>query len=264
MKALTRDFFLDVEGVRFEARWVETGSKGKPALVFLHEGLGSVSLWRDFPNRLARATGCPALVFSRQGYGGSDAAELPRPLTFHRVEGLQVLPKVLDAAGIEDFIIVGHSDGASIAIAYAGGTDEDRLKGLILEAPHVFNEDKNVNAIRALYESWEGSELRRRLMRHHGDNVDGAFLGWARVWLDPEFLHFNMEDCLPHIKVPTLIIQGEQDEYGTSRQYEAISTQLGGPCEVVVLDDCRHSPHRDQEKATLEAMTRFIEKILEA
>lgn len=264
MEAMTRDFFLEIGGVRLEARRIETGSKGKPALVFLHEGLGSISLWRDFPNRLARATGCPALVFSRQGYGRSDAAVLPRPLTFHRVEGLQVLPEVIDAAGIEDFIIVGHSDGASIAIAYAGGTVGDRLKGLILEAPHVFNEDKNVNAIRELYEGWQGSELRERLKRHHGDNVDGAFLGWAGVWLDPEFLHFNMEDCLPHINVPTLIIQGEQDEYGTSRQYEAISAQVGGPCETVLLDDCRHSPHRDQEEATLQAMRRFIEGILGA
>lgn len=258
MTTAGRDGFLDIDGVRLEVRRIDAGPGGGPTLVFLHEGLGSVSLWRDFPERLAAATGCPALVYSRRGYGRSDPAIRPRSLDFHREEGLGVLPKVLAAAGVGDFILVGHSDGASIAIVYAGGMADPRLRGLILEAPHVFNEEKNVTAIRALYDVWQDSELRARLRRHHGDNVDGAFLGWAEAWLHPDFVKFNLEEFVPPITMPTMIIQGMQDEYGTARQYEAIAEKIGGACEIVLLDDCRHSPHRDQEEQTLAAMARFV------
>lgn len=255
MSTASRDRALVIDGARLEACWID----GRPpTLVFLHEALGSVSLWRDFPERLAAATGCRAFVYSRLGYGRSDPITLPRSLDYHRDEGLRVLPKVIAAAGIETFVLIGHSDGASIAVVYAGGVADDRLLATILVAPHVFLEEKNVEAIRRLSERWESGKLRQRLKRHHGDNVDGAFLGWAVAWLDTEFRKFNLESFLPRMSRPVMIIQGEQDEYGTVQQCDAIAAQVAGLCEVVLLPDCRHSPHIDQRDRTLEAMARFI------
>ncbi len=251
--------FLDADGRRLEYRWIAARNRRLPPLVFLHEGLGSVSLWRDVPDALAAATGAGALVYSRAGYGASDPVPLPRPVRYMHDEGLETLPAVLDAAGFERAVLVGHSDGASIAIIHAGGApDRARVAGLILEAPHVFCEDLSVTSIDQARVAYETTDLRARLQRHHGDNVDVAFWGWNRVWLDPAFRHWNIEEYLPRITAPTLVIQGADDEYGTAAQYEAVARQVAGPCEVRVLPRCGHSPHRDQRDASLEAMRAFV------
>lgn len=258
MNPALKDGFLDIDGACLEARWIGAPPADAACLVFLHEGLGSVGLWRDFPDRLAGTTGLSALVYSRRGYGRSDPMPLPRPLSFHRDEGLDVLPKVIAAAGIKKVIVVGHSDGASMAIAYAGGAADAKLSGLIVMAPHLFNEEINIQAIRQATDNFHTGDLRAKLARHHGDNVDCAFLGWSGAWLDPDFRHFNMEEYLPRIRVPTLVIQGDQDEYATSRQYEVMGEKMKAPCRILALPNCRHSPHRDQPEQTLAAISDFI------
>jgi pimeloyl-ACP methyl ester carboxylesterase len=255
---------LQIGGVRLEARWIGPPPESAPALVFLHEGLGSLSLWRDFPERLARETGCGALIYSRAGYGKSDPVPLPRPVRFMHDEAA-ILPRVLAAAGIREHILVGHSDGASISLIYAGNHAGSRpaagLRGLILEAPHVFAEPHGLASIAKIGEAYRTTDLRQRLARHHGENVDVAFRGWNDVWLNPEFRAWNLEEFLPGIEVPTLILQGEEDEYGTWRQVEAIERRSGGPVEAVAVPDCGHSPHRERPDLTLAAMARFVARI---
>jgi pimeloyl-ACP methyl ester carboxylesterase len=252
--------FLQVEGVRLEARWAGPPPEEAPTLVFLHEGLGSTSLWRDFPDRLAAETGCGALVYSRAGYGKSDPVPLPRPVHFMHDEAA-VLPKVLAAAGVRDYILVGHSDGASISLIHAGSGPGPGLRGLILEAPHVFTEPHGLASIAKMTEVYRTTNLRERLARHHGANVDVAFRGWNDVWLDPEFKAWNIEEYLPAIRVPILILQGEDDEYGTWAQVEAIERQSGGPVESIAIPRCGHSPHREQPDITLRAMRGFVKRL---
>jgi pimeloyl-ACP methyl ester carboxylesterase len=247
---------LQAGGARLEARWIGPGPAAAPTLVFLHEGLGSASLWRDFPDRLASETGCGALVYSRAGYGRSDPAPLPRPVRFMHDEAA-VLAEVLAAAGIRQAVLVGHSDGASIALIYAG-TVAAGLRGLILEAPHVFAEPHGLASIAKIGEAYRTTDLRERLAHHHGANVDIAFRGWNDVWLSPEFRTWNLEEFLPAIDVPSLVLQGEDDEYGTWRQVEAIARQSGGPVEALALPACGHSPHRERPDLALPAMARFV------
>ncbi len=254
--------FLEVAGRRFEIARVGPARQDRPTLLFLHEGLGCVSLWRDFPARLAEATGCPGLVVSRLGYGRSDPVPLPRPLTFMHEEARRDVPDILEAAGIEDAILVGHSDGASIALIYAGENGA-RLRGVIVEAPHVFVEDFGLRSIAAIREAYETTDLRERLRRHHGDNVDIAFRGWADVWLHPEFRKWNLEEFLPGISCPLLVVQGEDDEYGTLEQVRRVERGVSGPCRTVILPQCGHSPHRDQPERTIEAMAEFVAGLLD-
>jgi len=249
---------LTVDGVRLEARWLGPGPDEAPTLVLLHEGLGCVSLWRDFPERLAEATGWGVLVYSRQGYGASDPVEVPRPLSYMHREGLEVLPGVLDAAGIRQTILVGHSDGASIALINAGGVPDPRVIGLVLMAPHVLTETFCVASIREARKAFEEGGLRQGLARHHGDNVDCAFWGWNHAWLDPAFLHWNIEEYLPDIEVPILQMQGREDQYGTEVHLERIERQVQGPVQSIWLDDCGHSPHRDRPDAALQAIVDFV------
>ena len=255
--------FLRAGGARLEIRWIGPAVEGTPALVFLHEGLGSVSLWKDFPDRLAAETGCGALIYSRAGYGKSDPAPLPRPIRFMHDEAA-ILPEILKEAGIRDFFLVGHSDGASISLIYAGSEPSPGLRGVILEAPHVFTEPHGLASIARAKEAYETSNLREKLARHHGDNVDIAFRGWNDVWLHPDFRAWNIEEYLPAVRVPVLILQGVDDEYGTWRQVEAIERQSGGPVETMALPDCGHSPHREQPERTLEAMAGFVRRLLRA
>jgi len=252
--------FVAVDGHRLECLWLgpRPEAAAGPTLVFLHEGLGSVSLWRDFPARLVAATGLGALVYSRRGYGASDPAPLPWSVRYMHDEGLEGLPAFLRAAGVGEHILVGHSDGASIALIYAGGTPAPGLQALVLEAPHVFTEEMNLTAIAATRAAYAETDLRARLARHHGDNVDIAFNGWAGAWLDPAFVHWNLEEYLPAVRVPALIVQGEDDEYGTVAQCDAIRGQSGAPVDVQMLPACGHSPHRDQADATLRAMADFV------
>lgn len=250
---------LRVGGQQLEYAWHGPHPEEAPTVVFLHEGLGCVSAWRDFPARVAEAAGCGALVYSRAGYGGSDPAPLPRPLTFMHDEALVTLPQVLDAAGVREAILYGHSDGGSIALIHAGGVGGASVRGLVLEAPHVFVEDLSVESIARAAEDFERGGLRRALERHHGANVECAFWGWNRVWLDPDFRSWNIEDYLPSVRVPVLLIQGEADEYGTLRQVEAIRRGCPAPVQTLILPDCGHSPHRERPQRTLEAVAPFIQ-----
>jgi pimeloyl-ACP methyl ester carboxylesterase len=208
--------------------------------VFLHEGLGSVSAWRDVPAQIADAAGCAAFVYSRRGYGSSSPVEVPRPLTYMHDEAA-LLPALLAEHEIHAPILVGHSDGASIAIIAAGSGLP--VKALVLIAPHVFVEDVSVESIAKAAEAYRTTDLPERLARHHAD-VEGAFWGWNRAWLDPEFRKWNLEAFLPKITAPVLIVQGAADEYGTLAQVEAIARQLGGPCEQLIVAGAGHAPHR--------------------
>jgi pimeloyl-ACP methyl ester carboxylesterase len=253
--------YLEVGGARLEYRWIGPRPDNAPTIVFLHEGLGSVSLWRDVPDALAAATGCGALVYSRAGYGRSDPVPLPRPVRFMHDEA-EVLRAILAQTGIREPILLGHSDGASIALIAAGTAPIPGLRALVLEAPHTFAEPCGLESIAKIADVYRTTNLRERLARHHGDNTDVAFWGWNRVWLAPDFRTWNIEDVLPGVTVPTLVIQGEDDEYGSWKHVESIQRQSGGPVETLLLPACGHAPHAERRDATLAAMTRFIRRVL--
>jgi pimeloyl-ACP methyl ester carboxylesterase len=257
---------IELSAGRIEYRWAGVHGAALrdaalPVLVFLHEGLGCVALWRDFPDQLAQATGLPALVYSRIGYGGSSPCTLPRPITYMHDEGKTVLPELLAALGIRSHILIGHSDGASIALIYAGAAARDGLLGVAALAPHTFCEEISVTSIRAAGKAYAEGDLRTRLAKYHGDNVDCAFRGWCEAWLAPAFLHWNIEDYVDRIAVPVLVIQGEEDEYGTAAQVETIVRRLPGRAEALLLPACGHSPQRDQTARTLAALAGFTAQL---
>lgn len=250
-----------IDGVRLETRLIP-GDAAAPWLVFLHEGLGSVSLWRDFPDKLARRLDAPALIYSRRGYGKSD----PLPGTGHRREpsfmhheARDVLPNLLAHFGIEAPILIGHSDGASIALIHAADAGNG-MRATVLMAPHVFVEAISQQSIARITETYETTDLRQRLSRHH-DHVDDAFLGWARIWLDPRFRTWSLGAEAARLSCPTLLIQGADDEYGTLAQLDAIAEIAPGPVERLVLDNCGHAPHRDREADVLDAIDGFIRRV---
>ena len=253
---------LLVHGNKLEATWFGPLPEEAPTLIFLHEGLGCTAMWRDFPARLGKATGCGVLVYSRLGYGNSDPCDLPRPLNYMQNEGLHTLPEVIRATGIRECVLIGHSDGGSIAIVYAGGTPALPLRGLITEAAHVFCEETCVRSIREAGENYLHMDLSEKLKKYHGLNSDIAFWGWNKAWLDPDFMNWNIEEFLPGIRVPLLAIQGKEDQYGTPAQIKAIESRAGGGVEVLMIDRCRHSPHLEQEEIVFEAMKRFILKAI--
>ena len=233
------------------------GRPGHTELVFLHEGLGSVSHWGDFPARVAASTGCAVTVYSRYGSGRSDVLGEPRTVRYMHHEAQTTLPALLEQLGIEDPILIGHSDGGSIAIIYAGTFN--RLRGLVLLAPHVFVEDLSVRSIEQAKVAFETTKLSEMLGRHHRDAAR-TFWGWNNIWLDRAFRSWNIEEYLPRITCPTLVIQGLDDQYGTMAQVEAIKNQSGGSVEVLTLPNCAHSPQRDQPGRVLERITAFIGK----
>jgi pimeloyl-ACP methyl ester carboxylesterase len=250
--------FLEIAGHRLECARIPGAEPGAPTLVFLHEGLGSVSLWRDFPGRVVAATGHGALVYSRAGYGQSTPSTGKRRVDYMHEEALRALPELLDALGIERPILVGHSDGASMALIHAGGSARP-VTGLVLMAPHVLVEDLSIRGIEAAKVAYETTDLRERLARRHAD-PDSAFRGWNDIWLDPAFRAWNIEEYLPRIQVPILAIQGEDDEYGTMDQLDRIARAVPG-VEQVRLAGCRHSPHRDRPEAVIAAITAFVKRI---
>ena len=247
-------------GRAIEYCWIEPANAARPAplatLVFLHEGLGSIRQWRDFPAQVVQATGCRAFVYDRYGYGNSEVLrEEKAGVRFMHREGLEFLPEILRATGIENPILVGHSDGASIALIHAGAGHP--VRGVALLAPHVFVEQIGVTAIMQARRQFETTDLPRRLGKYHRDSWKTFYL-WADAWLDPAFLGWNIEAYLPGIRCPVLAIQGEADEYGSMAQLDAIQRQVGGPCELLKLAQCGHSPHIDQPDKVVEAVSRFI------
>jgi pimeloyl-ACP methyl ester carboxylesterase len=246
--------------LRIGPHLLETAWHGEPApraIVLLHEGLGSVGLWRDFPRKLSEATGLPVFAYSRPNYGRSSAsAPLPRPVRYMHDEAV-LLQEVLRAAGIGDPVLFGHSDGASIAILHAAAAP---VRALVLEAPHVFAEDLSLESIAKARDAYERGGLRPRLARWHR-HVDAAFWGWNGPWLHPGFRGWNLTGCLPKVRAPTLLIQGEADEYGTPAQIDAIQRGLPGRTETLLLPGAGHSPHKDREPEVLSTTSRFLHSV---
>jgi pimeloyl-ACP methyl ester carboxylesterase len=254
-----QDFILS--GQHIEAVWYGPRPEAAPTLVLLHEGLGSVALWKDFPPRLAERTGCGVFAYSRRGYGRSDPRPLPWPVSYMHDEAREVLPALLDAAGIRRAILIGHSDGASIATIYAGSHQDFRIRGLVLLAPHFFVEDLTIRSIEAAREAYASGGLRERLAKYHAD-VDIAFGGWNGAWLDPAFRQWRIDEELAYVRVPVLIIQGEDDPYGTVAQITLAQQETYCPVDAVMLKACGHAPQGDQPEATIAAIADFVHRLL--
>ncbi len=253
--------FLKVNGCELEYRHAGPQPADAPVIVMLHEGLGSAALWAEFPDKLGEATGAGVFAYSRAGYGASSPVSLPRPLTYMHDEALIVLPKLLDLIGFRRGLLLGHSDGASIATIYAGGIQDHRVRGLSLIAPHFIVEDISVVSIAQIKTEYEGGELREKLARWHR-NVDTAFYGWNGAWLDPAFRQWDISEYLAYIRVPIQIVQGAKDHYGTIRQIEIAEEECYCPVDVAILPEAEHSPHRESPEATLEAIAGFANRIL--
>jgi pimeloyl-ACP methyl ester carboxylesterase len=261
VSALTDDGFLALGPMRLEYRMIGPRPDAAPTIVLLHEGLGCAGLWGDFPQRLAAATGAGVFAYSRAGYGKSSPAALPRPLSYMHDEALQVLPRLLDAIGFRRGLLLGHSDGASIATIYAGSVQDHRVGGLLLMAPHFFVEDVGIQSIAEARRAYDTGDLRAKLARWHAD-VDNAFRGWNDAWLDAGFRAWDITDALAFIRVPILIVQGEGDQYGTVRQIEAAQAECTCPVEVALLAGVRHVPHREAPDVTLAAVAGFANRLL--
>jgi pimeloyl-ACP methyl ester carboxylesterase len=259
--ALAPSGFLRIGTSDLEYRMIGPAPEQAPTIVMLHEGLGSAGLWGDFPDRLQAATGTGVLVYSRAGYGASTPVKLPRPLDYMHIEALEVLPDLLDAIGFRRGLLLGHSDGASIAAIYAGGVADHRVRGVAMIAPHFVVEDISVTSIAEIKQAYETSDLKSKLARWHKD-VDNAFYGWNRAWLDPEFRAWDISEYLAYIRVPVAIVQGADDEYGTIRQIEIAREECYCPVDVTIIPSAGHSPHREAAEATLNAIAEFAGRIL--
>ena len=252
--------FIEIGASRLEYRMVGPHPDEAATFVLLHEGLGSVGLWGDFPDRLAAATGLGVFAYSRAGYGRSSASVMPRRISFMHEEARDVLPLVLDAIGLRRGVLLGHSDGASIATIYAGSVADHRIGGLVLLAPHFFTEAFGVAEIARMRALYATGDLRAKLARWHQD-PDNAFYSWSGPWLDPEFRKWDITEELAHIRVPMLIIQGEDDQYGTLDQVETAKQACQCPLETVILPGVRHIPHREAAEETLRAIVDFTARL---
>src|ERR1700761_5698349 len=255
MPLLSPSGFLAIGDAKLEYRVAGDPSR-PPAIVMLHEGLGSAALWGDFPDKLQAATGAGVFVYSRAGYGASSTVKLPRPLDYMHREALEILPKLLEQIGFRHGILVGHSDGASIAAIYAGGLQDHRIRAIALIAPHFIVEEISVTSIAEIRTAYETTNLREKLARWHKD-VDNAFHGWNGAWLDLEFRNWDISEYLAYIRVPVAIIQGADDQYGTIRQVEIAQEECYCPVDVTILPGAGHSPHREAPGATLDTISDF-------
>ena len=252
---------LHIGGNDLEYRMIGPAPSEAPTIVMLHEGLGSAGLWGDFPDRLQAVTGVGVFVYSRAGYGASTPVTLPRPLNYMSVEALDVLPALLDGIGFKRGLLFGHSDGASIAAIYAGGTGDHRVRGVVMIAPHFIVEDVSVASIAEIKRSYETTDLRGKLARWHRD-VDNAFYGWNGAWLDPDFRRWDISEYLAYIRVPVAIVQGAEDQYGTIRQVEIAMEECYCPVDVTVVSGAAHAPHREAGELTLSVVSEFARRIL--
>jgi pimeloyl-ACP methyl ester carboxylesterase len=252
---------LALDDMQIEYRMIGPPPDRAPTLVLLHEGLGSAALWGDFPDKLAAATGTGVFVYSRAGYGASSPAKLPRPMSYMHDEALGVLPRLLDMIGFRRGLLVGHSDGASIATIYAGSIQDHRIRGVSLIAPHFVVEDISVTSIAAAKVAYEDGDLKQKLGRWHQD-VDNAFYGWNGVWLEPDFRRWDITESLAYIRVPIQIVQGEADAYGTSRQIEIAEEECYCPVDVTIVPGVGHNPQREAPDTTLKAVSEFVNRIL--
>jgi pimeloyl-ACP methyl ester carboxylesterase len=260
-KAAHRKSFIHDGRYRLPVEIIETPVHSRdsvvPTLVFLHEGLGSIAQWRDFPLAVSRATHLPAVVYERAGYGEADPPAGPRSIRYLHEEALESLPEVLRRLQIEDAVLIGHSDGGSIALIFASVWPQ-KVRGIITEAAHVFVEDVTLSGIRDAVKLYASSDLPKRLSKYHGSNAEAAFRGWSETWLSPSFRSWNIEEYLSGVRCPVLAIQGGEDEYGTSAQVEAIVKGVSGPAAPLIIEGCGHVPHHQARERVLAAMTRFI------
>jgi pimeloyl-ACP methyl ester carboxylesterase len=240
-----------------ETAWWGPSPTEAVTLVLLHEGLGCVALWRDMPEQLAEVTGCGVFAYSRFGYGQSDPRPLPWKLTYMEDEARDILPRVLDEARIRSAILVGHSDGASIATVYAGITRDRRLRGVVLMAAHFFVEDSSIASIAKIRDDYSKGPLRERLARYHR-NPDIAFHGWCDSWLNPGFCRFDITSCVAQIDVPILGLQGAVDPYGSDEQLLTLQRLARARCEIAFIKDAHHSPHLEAKDATISRIAQFI------
>jgi pimeloyl-ACP methyl ester carboxylesterase len=254
--------FLRVKDSDLEYRLIGPQPSEAPTIVMLHEGLGSVALWGDFPQALQAATGMGVLVYSRAGYGASTPVTLPRPLDYMSREALDVLPALLDAIGFQRGVLLGHSDGASIAAVHAGGSGDHRVRGVVLIAPHFVVEDISVASIAEIRKTYETTDLRTKLARWH-QNVDNAFYGWNDAWLDPDFRRWDISEYLAYIRVPVAIVQGADDQYGSIRQIAIAQEECYCPVDVTILPGAGHSPHREMPELTLSTISDFAGRIFD-
>jgi pimeloyl-ACP methyl ester carboxylesterase len=246
---------ISVAGIQLEVVRLIGASPTRPTIIFLHEGLGSVSLWRDFPQQIVAATGCSAVIYSRYGYGQSDVLNESRTSDYMHREALDALPELLAQCKIEQPILFGHSDGASIALIHAGAGHP--VSGLILEAPHVFVEEISLHGVARAAQTYRTTDLPEKLARHHRD-VNKTFWGWNDIWASDEFRDWNIESYLLSINCPTLLIQGEQDEYGSVAQIDTIARRVNGSKEKHLLPICGHTPHREKPDTVLKLVSSFI------
>lgn len=246
--------FMEIAGRRLHYRWLSPDSTGAP-VVFLHEGLGSVDLWRDFPQDLVEACGRPGLNYSRYGNGWSDPLTEPRSPEYMHDEALRALPEVVDRLVSRPPILVGHSDGASIALIYAGSGHP--VEGLVLLAPHVYTEPEGLRSIAAIRDGFPTSDLPERMGKYHAD-PEATFLGWADIWLSPAFRDWNIEEYLPGVTCPVLLVQGDEDEYGTTAQLDAIEGSVPVSVERLMVPGAGHSPHLADPDLVTEVSARFI------
>jgi pimeloyl-ACP methyl ester carboxylesterase len=261
MSILQSSGTLSLDSSDLEYRMIGPAPDQAPTIVMLHEGLGSVGLWGDFPDRLQAATGAGVFVYSRAGYGASTPAKLPRPVSYMHDEALDVLPKLLDAIGFRRGLLLGHSDGASIATIYAGGVQDHRVRGLVLIAPHFIVEDISVMSIAEIGQAYATTDLKAKLARWHSD-VDNAFRGWNDAWLNPAFRNWDITESLAYLRVPVAIIQGEDDHYGTVQQIEIAEEECYCPVDVTMIAGAAHAPHREAAEATLKAAADFANRLL--
>lgn len=247
-----------IHGLKLEYRDFPATAEGRPTLLLLHEGLGCVSMWRHFPEKLAAATGCRLIVWSRAGYGGSEAYPEPRTPRYMHREGEEMLPALIAALEIERPLLIGHSDGGSIALIFAGAFPDVPL-GVAVMAPHEFVEEVTLAGIREARAAWQTTDLPKKLARYHHAQTERVFSDWNDAWLSPAFRDWNIEAYLTKIRCPVLAIQGEGDEYATMRQIDAIADRIPGT-QLLKLAHCGHSPHRDQEELVLAALAAFAAK----
>ena len=251
---------MTVQGKALEYRCVGPAPDQAPTIVLLHEGLGCVVLWRDLPERLAQATGWGVFAYSRAGYGQSDPADLPRPLDYMTREAMDVLPGVLDQAGFRRGVLMGHSDGATIAAIYAGSVEDFRVRGLVLMAPHFFTEEMGLAEIAQARTAFETTDLKQKMARYHRD-PDNTFRGWNDAWLDPGFRAWDVSEVIDYLRIPVLAIQGREDQYGTLAQIDEVAERSYAPVDVEVIEECRHAPHLDQPDRVLACVAEFTQRL---
>lgn len=262
---MTVDWTIGAGKLNAAGKSLEWGSFGhatddKPVIVMLHEGLGCLALWRDFPSQIAASTGLPVFAYSRAGYGQSDPAELPRPLNYMTDEATIALPDVLNYIGAQRYILLGHSDGATIAAEYAGRIEDFRIRGLILMAPHFFTEPMGLTEIKAAKDVFDTTDLKARMAKYHRD-PEATFRGWNDAWLDPGFEAWNVAEVIDYLRIPALVIQGCEDQYGTINQVNEIETRSYAPVDVEMIENCRHAPHVEQPERTLALIKDFSSRL---